>query len=195
MDAGTVSTGSLAFTSSNTARNLIVVALRIGNTATQSTVTDSRGNTYQLAASQNQTTDGSRALIYYAANIAGGANTVSIHLNGSATLRFGIYEYAGVSTLDRVASAQGDTGTSLSSGNTTATSQAHELVFALAITADPVAYTAGTGYTQRHAVSGKFLTEDRIVNAIGAYGGAASASPASRWAIVVVTLPGRSPHD
>src|SRR5207237_999897 len=85
-------TSPVAFGAGNSASNLIVVALRIGSTTLQTTVSDSRGNTYRLAGAVSQTTDGSRALIYYASNIAGGANTVTVQLNGAATLRFAIHE-------------------------------------------------------------------------------------------------------
>src|SRR5262249_25918133 len=107
---------------------------------------------------------------------------------GAATLRFAIHEYRGASTLDQVALAQGDTGISLFTENTAPTSRATELIFALGITADPVIYTAGASFTQRNALSGKVLTEDRIVNAVGAYTGVASMNPSSRWAMVVVTF-------
>jgi hypothetical protein len=188
VDAGVGTVGSLAFGADNTAHNLIIVAVRVGTPSPQVTVTDSRGNSYQLAGAQDQTSDGSRVLIYYASNVAAGASTVRVQLSGSATLRFGVYEYSGVSTLDRVASAQGNTGTSLDTGSPPTTSQSGELVFTLGMTGDPVTYAAGAGYTQRHVVAGKFLTEDRVVSAVGSYHGTATISPTSLWAIVVATF-------
>jgi hypothetical protein len=189
VDAGTVSAGSLAFSAGNTAHNLVLVAVRVGSTTLQTTVTDSRGNTYRLAVAQDQAADGSRALLYYASDVAAGANTVSVQLNGNAMLRFAVYEYSGVSTLDRIAGAQG-TGQTLDTGASATTSQGSELVFALGITADPVSYTVGTGYTVRHSISGKLVTEDRIVSAVGAYHGTASIDRGDPWAMVVATFYG-----
>src|SRR4051812_47795556 len=49
LDAGSVSTASLAFNSANTAGNFIVVAVRMGGTGKTVNITDSAGNTnYQL---------------------------------------------------------------------------------------------------------------------------------------------------
>src|SRR5215469_8423542 len=50
MDAGTATTGSLAFASANTAGNWIGVAIRGGASSSQVfTVVDSNGNTYKKA--------------------------------------------------------------------------------------------------------------------------------------------------
>src|SRR5205814_51847 len=127
-------------------------------------------------------------LIYYVSNIAGGANTVSVQLSGTVILRFAIHEYSGVTILDQVAFAQGNTGTNLSTANTAVTARPSEFVFALGITGDSVAYTVGAGYAQRQTVSGKLLTEDRVVNATGTYVGTAVMNPSSPWAMVVATF-------
>jgi uncharacterized Zn-binding protein involved in type VI secretion len=100
-----VNSNSLAFTGNNTAGNCIVVAivdeLIIGGTTP--TVSDSNGNTYTLA-TDNTVSGGShtcRLTLYYALNIAAGANTVTVTVNGNATPLQGliIYEYSGVDTV------------------------------------------------------------------------------------------------
>ena len=79
-----------------------------------------------------QTADGSQVHLFYAKNIAGGANTVTAHFsasNGHPWLA--IYEYSGLSTtspLDQKASAQGNS-TTPSTGATPITTSANELVF------------------------------------------------------------------
>src|SRR5947207_1827852 len=80
-DAGTTTSSSLVFTAANTAGNWIGVAIRAGNANQVFTVTDSRGNTYRKAVQFNVTLDapnGNSTAIYYAENIAGGANTVTV---------------------------------------------------------------------------------------------------------------------
>src|SRR5919198_1312811 len=69
-------TNSLAFSSANTAGNLIVVYVVWSNTGSVS-LSDSRGNSY--ASAVGRTTWGSNwsAQVFYARNIAGGANTVT----------------------------------------------------------------------------------------------------------------------
>src|SRR6267378_2150943 len=120
--AGSLSTCTASFGSANTAGNLIVVAVEIGATATdrQAMITDTQGNTYVPATSQvtwRTVGGGSSAQIFYAANIKGGANTVTMTLAGGATAwnQIEIHEYSGLSTtspLDVTASAFGTTGTS-----------------------------------------------------------------------------------
>ncbi|HVQ34882.1 MAG TPA: hypothetical protein VMT33_02640, partial [Candidatus Bathyarchaeia archaeon] len=95
-DAGTTTSSTLAFPSSNTAGNFIAVAVRAGTLNQLVTVTDTRGNTYRRALQANAPLDGVTLALYYAEAIAGGANTVTVAdtLSGG-TLRFAIFEYAG----------------------------------------------------------------------------------------------------
>src|SRR5205814_1355182 len=79
--AGTPPSSSLALTAANTAGNWIGVAIRAGSSNQVFTITDSRGNTYRQAGQFNVTLDppnGDTVAIYYAENIGGGANTVTI---------------------------------------------------------------------------------------------------------------------
>lgn len=86
----------------NTAGNLIV-AYVIWDNADAVTVTDSKGNTYASAAGPTQASgDGMSAQIFYAANVAGGANSVTATFATAVGARAVLYaqEYNGV---DRVA--------------------------------------------------------------------------------------------
>ena len=115
------------------------------------TVRDSKGNTYQNAIQLNVTADvpnGDTAAIFYAENIAGGANTITVSdsISGS-TLRFAILEYSGVATansLDVAKAAQG-TSTAPNSGNATTTAGGDLLLGAI-MTAGGEAYSPGGGY-------------------------------------------------
>src|SRR5262249_5445177 len=86
VDAGGTS-APLAFPTSNTAGNFIAVVVRAFMTNQTITVTDSRGNTYVRAVQFNNGSDDTVAM-YYAQNIGAGANTVTVALSISASLRF-----------------------------------------------------------------------------------------------------------
>ncbi|HXP80777.1 MAG TPA: hypothetical protein VN976_12810, partial [Verrucomicrobiae bacterium] len=80
-DAGTTTSSSLAFKSNNAAGNWIAVAIRAGRSNQVFTITDSALNTYHKAVQFNVTVDapnGDTLAIFYAENIAGGANTVTV---------------------------------------------------------------------------------------------------------------------
>lgn len=175
-DAGITSSSSLTFPASNTAGNWIGVVIRAGKAGQVLTVSDSRGNTYRQAVQFNQTLDapnGETLAIYYAENIAAGANTVTISESvTNNTLRFAILEYSGVATansLDVTAAAQGS-GTTLNSGAATTTANG-DLILGAVATADGVTYTAGTGYTIEErtpaAPNTKLIAEDAIQAAAG----------------------------
>src|SRR5207302_8446805 len=174
-DAGTTTSSSLAFTANNTAGNWIGVAIRAGNANQVFTVTDSRGNTYRKAVQFNVTLDapnGHTTAIYYAENISGGVNTVTVANSISGTLRFAIAEYSGVATansLDGTAGAQGS-GVSANSGNATTTNDG-DLLFAAISIANPASVTAGSGYKLENLVpvapNTKLILEDQIQAAAG----------------------------
>jgi hypothetical protein len=120
-DAGTTMSSSLSFSTANTAGNWIAVCVRAGHSNEAFAVRDSNGNPYRQAVVFNVTADvpnGDTLAIFYAENIAGGSNAVTISDSISGTLRFAILEYSGVASansLDAAAVAQGN-GASPSSG-------------------------------------------------------------------------------
>src|SRR5947209_19386349 len=84
---GTTTSASLAFASGNTAGNWIAVCIRAGFSSSQVfQVTDSTGNAYRPALQLGMTNPYTFA-IFYAENINGGANTVSVSDSVSAPLR------------------------------------------------------------------------------------------------------------
>jgi hypothetical protein len=190
-DAGTTTSATLAFASNTTAGNFIAVVIRSSQTGQVYTVTDSRGNVYKKAVQLNETVDTTSVAIYYAENIAGGANAVTVSNSVTGTLRFAILEYSGVAgsaSLGAVASAQG-TGSTPSSGSVAAS--AGDLVLGAASTANGASFTAGSGFVAQERVpasGSKLLVEDRVVSAAGSVAATATLGASDVWGAVVATF-------
>src|SRR6266852_1728821 len=97
-NAGETVSSSLAFGAVNKTGDLIAVAIRAGAAGEVFTITDSNRNTYRKAAQFDVTVDGDTLAIFYAENIAGGANTVTVSDTITDNLKFTIAEYSGVAT-------------------------------------------------------------------------------------------------
>ena len=96
-------TNSLAFPSANTAGNLIVVYVLWSNTNSV-TVSDSQGNSYASAASRTTWSTNWSAQVFYASNVAAGANTVTA-THATAVSSFSviyIHEYSGIDKVNPV---------------------------------------------------------------------------------------------
>jgi hypothetical protein len=193
-DCGTVTSCNLAFTSNNSPGNLLVVAVRSGSTTASVTITDSQGNAYATQTSQNQTTSGHKLTIAYVPNTKPGANTVTVAVSSSTTVRFAIHEYAGIfqaSPVDASTSAQGSS-TTPGPGKVT-TRQAAELIFAASAVGAAPTWTGGTGYTLRQSPANALATEDQVVAATGTFAGTFSFSASDNWSAGVVTFRGLIP--
>jgi uncharacterized protein YbbK (DUF523 family) len=186
-DAGTTTSASLAFASANTAGNWIAVCIRAGNSSSQVfTVTDSNRNTYRSALQLGVAANPITLAIFYAENIKGGANTITISDTVSGLLRFAILEYSGVATANSVeltASAQGSSATPNSgSANTTSSG---DLLLAAIVTTNPGVFTAGTGYTIEESIPAepgtKLIAEDQLQRAVGSASASASLSAPDVW--------------
>jgi hypothetical protein len=176
---------TLAYASNNTAGNLLILAARLSSTGQTLAITDSQSNTWTQAATQVQTTDGHTAYLWYAANCAGGANTVTITQSGSGTNsnNYVIAEYSGAaaaSPLDKTASAQTNTTAVSTSGNTATTSGPSELMIGVAtasgsnngaLTPITLGGIAGTQRDQALTLAGfKIALMDAVTTAAGAVG-------------------------
>lgn len=139
---------SVAFSNSNTAGNLLWVA--VGSDATISTPSDSQGNTYSLAASVTGSGGSGNAAIYYVPSAKGGANTVTCNRSGSGDTHCHIAEISGLVTsspLDATGSVASSSTCSVSTS--AATTQANEWVSAFFYDSpNSRTLTAGTGYTK-----------------------------------------------
>ena len=165
---------AVTYTGAQTAGNTNILAIGWNNaTSNITSVTDSAGNTYQLAVPTARGSGVSQA-IYYATNIkaaAAGTNTVTVTFN-TATPYVDVraLEYSGldpVNPFDVGTSASG-TGTSANSGTVTTTA-ANALIFGAGITTGGFS-TAGTNFTTRIiTVPDADIAQDRIVTSTGAY--------------------------
>jgi glucose/arabinose dehydrogenase/PKD repeat protein len=168
------STTSLPFTSANTAGNLIVAYVIWNNTGGVS-LSDSRGNAYASAGTRTTWGSSWSSQVFYAKNIAGGANTVTATF-ANALSGWGVvyvHEYSGTDRTDPLDVQTAATGTSaaMNSGNVT-TTRANDLLFSGNASSSTVT-AGGTGYTTRSTTFGN-RTQDRIAGAPGTYNATAS---------------------
>ena len=140
---------SKALPSRVTAGNLIVVSLSgWPNLPAATAVTDSLGNTYSIAGTV-LTSQGAYSGIYYAKNVIGGNDTITVRtVKSGGEISMVVAEFSGVDTispLDRTAGATG-TGSTPSSGNMTP-SLAGDLAIGSGTHNGTTVTTAGTGFT------------------------------------------------
>lgn len=182
---------SLTYNKSQSPGDLNIVVVGWHNTSSSIvSVQDSAGNTYQLGAPLIISGEGATALsqaIYYASNIAGGTNTVTITFNQTTNnIDVRMLEYSGVNTLDAYAGATG-TGTLANSGNAI-TSASNELIFG----ADLVTTSTsgpGAGFTSRVITNGDGdIAEDEIVNMQGTYNATAPLTSSGSWIMQMLTF-------
>jgi hypothetical protein len=186
-------TVAVPYTLAQTAGNLNVVVVGWNDsTAKVSSVVDSRGNVYSLAAAAVVQSGTASQAIYYAKNIAAaaaGANTVTVTFTVAAVYPdIRIAEYGGLDTvnpLDVSVGTQGNSATS-DSGPVTTTNVNDLLVGANLV--QTLTSGAGTGYTSRVITSpdGDIL-EDRVVTATGSYNATASVT-AGAWIMQMVAF-------
>lgn len=178
---GSVTSVAATYNSSQTAGNANVLAVGWGDiTSTVTSVTDTLGNTYQVAAPIIRGSQRSQVM-YYAKNIASGTNTITINFSGSvSSTDLRVMEYSGLDTispLDTSASSLGDVPTA-SSGSFT-TSNATSLIVG-AGTTEGAFTAAGSGFSLRILTANSNIAEDRVVTSTGSYS-ATAASNGSLW--------------
>jgi hypothetical protein len=161
------------------------VAFDYDTNSTPSSVTDSQNNVFTAIGNQLTTPGQTRSRVYYAKNIHGGADTVTVQLSAnSAYLELYLSEYTGVdptSPIDAQAGASGNVG-AVSSGNATTTASG-DLIYGFCI-AD-WASAAGSGFAARSNFHSN-LIEDELTAKAGAY--AATGSANSGWTMQMVAL-------
>jgi hypothetical protein len=187
--------GTIAFPSNNTQGNLIVVIARAEGADT-STPSDSLGNSYVSDPSiVNVVPAGgrNRLSIYYAQNIAAGANTVTLSASGANTIRVAIFEYSGLATSNALDQAAAATGTSSTPASpSVATTSSPELVIGALQMNTHLSITQGTGYTLERCVDsctdGSLGTEDRILSASSSIAATWTAGSSVTWSSIVATF-------
>jgi hypothetical protein len=159
-------------------------------TSTITAVTDSAGNTYQVAVPTARG-NGLSQVIYYAKNIkAATANTVTVTFKKAAPfIDIRATEYSGLdpaNPLDVFHTASG-TGTTPNSGSVTTTA-AQEVIFGAGTTTGKFT-AAGTNFTSRIITTPDGdIAEDMFVTATGGYSATATLSGSAAWVMQVVAL-------
>ena len=176
---------SLPFSANTVAGDLILVGFGFDTSATSSSVTDSQGNTFTQVGTQLTTPGDARSVVYFAKNIKGGADTVTVSLSAnSAYIELYLAEYSGIdqtNPIDAQAGFSGSAGT-VSSGNAT-TAHAGDVIYGFC-EAD-WACTAGSGFAARSTYVDN-LTEDKTAGSPGSY--AATGSADNGWTMQMVAL-------
>jgi hypothetical protein len=181
-----------AYTAAQTAGNTNILAIGWNNaTSNITSVTDSAGNTYQLAVPTARGAGLSQA-IYYAKNIKAapaGTNTVTVRFDTPTPyVDVRATEYSGLDAtnpFDIGASASGTSATA-NSGNVTTT--APGLLFGAGMTTGGFS-TAGTGFTTRLITNPDAdIAADRLVGSAGAYNAAANLSGSAAWIMQVAAF-------
>ena len=183
--SGSPTTLSLAFPSNTQAGDLLLVAFDYDTDATPTSVTDSQGNVFTEVGSQLSSPSGALSRVYYAKNIKGGADKVTVTLSASASyLELYLNEYSGINTtnpIDAEVGASGSAGTA-SSGDAT-TTVAGDIIYGFC-SAD-WACRVGSGFTARSTLDDN-LVEDKVAGSAGRY--AATGSANNGWTMQMVAL-------
>ena len=181
----------VAYTVAQTAGNLNIVVVGWNDTtSTVTSVTDSNLNQYALAVGPTAGT-GVQQSIYYAKNIAGGTNTVTVTFSKAAVFAdVRTLEYSGVDTSSPVdvpaAVGASGTGSTANSGSAT-TATANDLIFGAGTTSGHF-NGPGTGFTSRIITSPDGdIAEDKIVTSTGSYNATGAASY-SNWVMQMVAF-------
>lgn len=162
-----------AFVSNVTAGNTIVVTAFCGSGGTISGVTDSLGNTY----TQRVSGITNRFKIYEAANITGGACTVTVTFSVSVSFRaMSIHEYSGMVSTGAfdvgAGAAWSRAGSTATDGNYTdsiTTTANGDLIIAATVDvpASWFGISPGTGLTERYDDADWYEAEDKIQTTAG----------------------------
>ena len=176
---------SLSFPNNTVVGDLILLGFDFSTSATLSSISDSQGNTFTQVGTQLTSPGGCRSVVYYAKNIKGGADTVTVNLSAnSAYIEVYLTEYFGVNQtnpIDAQAGASGNAGP-VSSGNAT-TTVAGDVIYGYCV--GDGTCTAGSGFTARSTFDSN-LIEDKTAGNPGTYAATGSANPG--WTMQMVAL-------
>jgi hypothetical protein len=162
-----------------TAGDFLIAVTAYQLPGTTVTLTDTLGNTWTHLTAYNNSncgnTDGnySGAQIWYAENIKGGANTVTMQVNAATYIWVAVVEYSGIKTSGSLAASNGFVATtssnSISAGNVTATGS-NNLIFGFFHDEfQNTSMTAGSGYVDEANASLTAMIEDNFSAAMGTY--------------------------
>src|SRR5579883_2280457 len=174
---------SVLFPSNTVAGDIILVGVIFNTNATLS-VTDSQGNAFTQVGTQLISPGSNRSQVYYAKNIKGGPDTVTVTCSVSCYQEVYVTEYSGVdqtNPIDVQAGASGSAG-AVSSGNAT-TTLAGDMIYGFCL--GDSACTVGSSFAARSTLNAN-LVEDMTAGNPGSY--AATGSANSGWTMQMVVL-------
>jgi hypothetical protein len=187
----------VAFPVNNTAGNCIVLACA-AYTAGGMTLNDSQNNSYSTVVPFFNDLGTLQGQLFFAFNIKAGPNTVTFSPGAAAGSMASIHEFSGVDTLDGLAAANGVGN--LQDSTAATTNHAKELLFGftmasvttgLTIVNDP-AYTLAESHIDALSTVVSFLTQWKIVSALGNYNSTStttvSKSGAVHWGAEIETF-------
>ena len=181
---------SLSFPANTAPGDFILVAFDYDTNAVPSSVADSQGNAFTPVGGQLTSPGGARSRVYYARNITGGPDTVTVTLSAnSAWIELYLSEYSGVDPTNPIDVQAGTTGGAgpVSSGNAT-TTVAGDVIYGFCL-ADSTC-TVGSGFTARSTLNNN-LVEDEKAGTPGSY--AATGTSNNGWTMRMVALKPASP--
>jgi hypothetical protein len=185
----------VAFAGAQTAGNANLLAIGWNDiVASISAVGDSAGNAYQAALPTFRGNGLSQA-IYYATNVAGGSNTVTVTFDQPAAyVDLRATEYSGLSQTNMFDAGASATGNSASADSGPVTVAAtNELVFGAGMTANTFTF-AGAGFTQRIITSPDAdIVEDQVAATNGVYDATASLN-AGFWLMQIAAFKAAMPN-
>jgi len=164
--------------------NLVAVGFDYAGT-TFTSIADNQGNAFTQVGTEITTPGGARTRLYYARNIKGGSETVTINLAANSPyLEVYVSEYTGADTLNPLDVSAQNTGSSSSvTSGSAVTTSANDLLMAFCIGDNSC--TAGSGFTARSTYHSN-LMEDRSLTTAASY--AATGSANSGWGIIMAAL-------
>ena len=183
--SGSASSFSISFPNNTVAGDIILVGFDYSTSATVSSVSDSQGNAFTQVGTPLTSPGGNHSLVYYAKNIKGGANTVTVSLSGNSPyVLVYLTEYFGLNPTNPIDAQAGAVGAAgpVSSGNAT-TTVAGDVIYGQCW--GDVACTAGSGFMARSTFDGN-LIEDAIAGNPGTY--AATGTAGGGWTMQMVAL-------
>jgi len=176
---------TVSFSANTRAGDLLLVAFDYVASVTPSAVTDSQGNAFAVVGSALKSPQGVLSSVYYAKNIKGGADSVTITLSGTSSyLEVYLSEYSGInptSPIDAQAGASGSAG-AVSSGSVTTTA-AGDIIYGYCV--GDGTCTVGSGFTARSTLDAN-LIEDKTAGSAGSY--AATGTASNGWTMQMVAL-------
>ncbi len=185
---------AVSYSRAQTRGNLNIVVVGWNDTTAKVTsVSDTRGNVYLLAAGPLKGTRLTQS-IYYAKSIAAGTNTVKVIFSpAAASPDIRIFEYSGVSTTSPLDASAGASGTSANDAvvrsGTVSTTGAGDLIFGAGITSGGY-ISAGTSLTAEVITRDGSIGEDETASQRGTYGVSAElgAYGQQNWILQMVAM-------